>query len=354
MRAKEYIHINRNNIRYIDIIERIISDLSPLRMDKKKTDEYYNKVLSSDIRKQTYLLQVDLYDKCNAMQQEEPRLETFEGEVPYEIAADVRETLFQILKEDKSFGYVFFQLGNEHNSKHSSDPIDCIPNHDIISNAISNNRDCYPHEEIASYLDDDFNYDQNEMLLSNGYSENEPEKLTSIFNLAYETYDVLRCRKSSIAAIKQQLASIMPTDDLSAKDISYALEITLSLISEYSPEDKAMERVANEIQKKFSSLGHKKSASVHEKTDKGMTTQQQILFMHYMLNELGVNFGNSDKAAWNRLISKVFGKNSQDIKEKLSFDYEDKKIKTSLRIVSEAIKELLPSIADKINNDIKE
>lgn len=354
MRAKEYIHLNRANIKHIDLVERIISDLSPLRMDKKKTDEYYNKVLSSDIRKQTYLLQVDLYDKCNAMQQEEPRLETFEGEVPYEIAADVREILFQILKEDKSFGYVFFQLGNEHNSKHSSDPIDCIPNHDVISNAISNNRDCYPHGEIASYLDDDFNYDQNEMLLSNGYSENEPEKLTSIFNLAYEMYDVLRCRKSSIAAIKQQLATIMPTDDLSAKDISYALEITHSLISEYSPEDKAMERVANEILKKLSSLGHKKSSSIQEKTDKGMTTQQQILFMHYILNELGVNFGNSDKAAWKRLISKVFGKNSQDVKEKLTFDYDDKKTKSSLRIVSEAVKELLPSIADKINNDIKE
>lgn len=354
MRAKEYIHHNRTNIKHIDLVERIISDLSPLRMDKKKTDEYYNKVLSSDIRKQTYLLQVDLYDKCNAMQQEEPRLETFEGEVPYEIAADVRATLFQILKEDKSFGYVFFQLGNEHNSKHSSDPIDCIPNHEAICKAISTNRDCYPHGEIASYLDDDFNYDQNEMLLSNGYSENEPEKLTSIFNLAYETYDVLRCRKSSIAAIKQQLATIMPTDDLSAKDISYALEITHSLISEYSQEDKAMERVANEILKKLSSLGHKKSSSIQEKTDKGMTTQQQILFMHYILNELGVNFGNSDKAAWKRLISKVFGKNSQDVKEKLTFDYDDKKTKSSLRIVSEAVKELLPSIADKINNDIKE
>lgn len=354
MRAKEYIHLNRANIKHIDLVERIISDLSPLRMDKKKTDEYYNKVLSSDIRKQTYLLQVDLYDKCNAMQLEEPRLETFEGEVPYEIAADVRATLFQILKEDKSFGYVFFQLGNEHNSKHSSDPIDCIPNHEAICKAISTNRDCYPHGEIASYLDDDFNYDQNEMLLSNGYSENEPEKLTSIFNLAYEAYDILRCRKSSIAAIKQQLATIMPTDDLSAKDISYALEITHSLISEYSPEDKAMERVANEIQKKLSSLGHKKSSSIQEKTDKGMTTQQQILFMHYILNELGVNFGNSDKAAWKRLISKVFGKNSQDVKEKLTFDYDDKKTKSSLRIVSEAVKELLPSIANKINNDIKE
>ena len=354
MRAKEYIHLNRANIKHIDLVERIISDLSPLRMDKKKTDEYYNKVLSSDIRKQTYLLQVDLYDKCNAMQQEEPRLETFEGEVPYEIAADVRATLFQILKEDKSFGYVFFQLGNEHNSKHSSDPIDCIPNHEAICKAISTNRDCYPHGEIASYLDDDFNYDQNEMLLSNGYSENEPEKLPSIFNLAYEMYDVLRCRKSSIAAIKQQLATIMPTDDLSAKDISYALEITHNLISEYSPEDKAMERVANEILKKLSSLGHKKSSSIQEKTDKGMTTQQQILFMHYILNELGVNFGNSDKAAWKRLISKVFGKNSQDVKEKLTFDYDDKKTKSSLRIVSEAVKELLPSIADKINNDIKE
>lgn len=354
MRAKEYIYLNRDKINHIDIIERIIKDLSPIRLNKQMTDEYYNKILSSDIRKQTYLFQVDLYNKCNAMQQEKPQLEIFEGEVPCEIAAEVRKALFEILREDKSYGYVFFQLGNEHNSKHSSDPIDCIPNHDIISNAISCNRDCYPHQEIASYLDDDFNYDQNEILLSNGYTENEPEKLTAIFNLAYKTYDMTRCMKSSIAAIKEHLSTITPTDDLSAKDISSALEITLNLISEFSTEDKAMDRVANEIQKRLSLLGYKRTAPNDEKPTKGMTTQQQVLFMHYILNELGVNFGNSDKAAWNRLINKVFGKNSQDVKEKLTFDYDDKKTKSSLRIVSEALKELLPGISDKINNDIKE
>ena len=84
------------------------------------------------------------------------------------------------------------------------------------------------------------------------------------------------------------------------------------------------------------------------------TTSQQILFLHYLLNEIGINFGNSDKSQWIRLIHSFTAKNAQDIKEKLNFNFDDKKTKRDLRLVAEHIQELIPQIAIKIKNDTKE
>jgi hypothetical protein len=84
------------------------------------------------------------------------------------------------------------------------------------------------------------------------------------------------------------------------------------------------------------------------------TTSQQILFFHYLLGEIGINFGNSDKSQWIRLIHSFTGKNAQDIKEKLNFNFDDKKTKRDLRIVADHIQELIPQIAIKIKNDTQE
>ena len=91
-----------------------------------------------------------------------------------------------------------------------------------------------------------------------------------------------------------------------------------------------------------------------ESKKKPFTTAQQVIFFYYLFNEIGINFGNSNKSEWKRLIHIVVGKNEQDIKEKLRFDYEDRKTKRDLRIVAENITELLPKITLKIENDIKE
>lgn len=98
---------------------------------------------------------------------------------------------------------------------------------------------------------------------------------------------------------------------------------------------------------------------IEEKTDNKQkentfTTSQQIFFFHYLLNEIGINFGNSDKSQWIRLIHSFTAKNTQDIKEKLNFNFDDKKTKRDLRIVANHIQELLPQIAIKIKNDTQE
>lgn len=134
MRAKEYIACSEASLKYPAEIKRIVADMSPLRASREQTVDYYNKHLIPDIRRQGYLLQKDLYDKNNAMQTEAP--EPFQmnaGELPVEIASAVRDELFEVIKEDETFGHLYSLLGNLRNSLHPSNPIDCVPDEKELS-----------------------------------------------------------------------------------------------------------------------------------------------------------------------------------------------------------------------------
>ena len=85
--------------------------------------------------------------------------------------------------------------------------------------------------------------------------------------------------------------------------------------------------------------------------DKGMTTGQQVIFFYYLFDSLGVNFGNSDKAAWIRLIQSVTGRSRDNIKDRLYFKFEELQTQKDLRIVSGCMRELFPSISAKIERD---
>ena len=65
----------------------------------------------------------------------------------------------------------------------------------------------------------------------------------------------------------------------------------------------------------------------------------------------GVNFGNSDKAAWIRLIQSVTGRSRDNIKDRLYFKFEELQTQKDLRIVSGCMRELFPSISAKIERD---
>lgn len=85
--------------------------------------------------------------------------------------------------------------------------------------------------------------------------------------------------------------------------------------------------------------------------DSGMTTNQQAVFFYYLFNSLGLNFGNSDKAAWVRLIHSVTGRNIDNIRHRLDFDFEEEQTQKDLRYVAGCLKELFPSISYKIDRD---
>lgn len=116
MRAKEYLLTNISKLKFPAEIKLIVADLLPLRSSRQQTVDYYNSKLIADIRLQACLLQKELYEKNNAMQPEAPEeFQMREGEILVEIAAGVRDELFDVIKEDKTFGYLYFLLGNLRN-----------------------------------------------------------------------------------------------------------------------------------------------------------------------------------------------------------------------------------------------
>ena len=94
-------------------------------------------------------------------------------------------------------------------------------------------------------------------------------------------------------------------------------------------------------------------SSHHKSLDSkiGMTAGQQALFFYYLFNSLGLNFHNSDKSAWVRLIHSVTGKNPDNLRERLNFRFEDVQTRKDLRYVAGCLKELFPSISSQIDRD---
>ena len=247
MRAKEYIEQNKSSINHLDEVKRIIDELLPLRMSKEKTDEYYNNVLSADIRLRNYLLQKELYEKKNAMQLEEPSFVEIPNEIPTDHISEIRETLFQVIRTDESFGYLFFLLGTEQNAKHKSEPIDCIPNAERIKNAIGKNRDDYPKATLDDYLDDDFNYKHYDSLISENQYPDDQSALLEHFNEAYLIYDELRCRKHKISEVRKYCNEL---DFPSEKEQYFQLQFVISMIEHYESNDEQLNRVKRNCRRK--------------------------------------------------------------------------------------------------------
>ena len=196
MRAKEFIVANEATLKYHAEIRQIIDEMLPLRASKQLTVDYYNRKLIADIRRQGYLLAKDLYEKNNAMQTDEPaQFQMNADEIPVDIAAAVREELFEVIKDDKTFGYLYFLLGNLRNSLRPSNPIDCVPDEQGIVDALKMSRDDYPKANLSEYLDDDINFDQYQDLTETGITDE--AKLLDWFNNAYRIYDEMRLIKSN-------------------------------------------------------------------------------------------------------------------------------------------------------------
>lgn len=246
MRAKEYIAQNSDSIGHLAEVSQTFADLTPLRLDKQATDEYFNHHLSADIRRRDYLLRQELYEQGNAMQKEAPHLEDIPDELPVEIAAEVREQLFKAIAGDESFGYLYFLLGTEQNAKRKHNPIDCLPDECRIRSAIIRYRDDYPKQNLDEYLNDDLNYQQYDCLTSDGYLADEETVMLQYFNRVFEVYDQLRLHKQSISGARSYLRSLHFADD---NEKYWTLEYVLRLIDEYEREDEQLARCRKEVEK---------------------------------------------------------------------------------------------------------
>lgn len=99
-------------------IERVLSDLYQMRDNENETDKYYNNILHADYR----------FVRNRIVHDREHPFTYNEGEIDKNTAKEFRSHLLELVKNDPSFGYIFHQLGMDHNG----DPYrfityDCVP-----------------------------------------------------------------------------------------------------------------------------------------------------------------------------------------------------------------------------------
>lgn len=84
---------------------------------------------------------------------------------------------------------------------------------------------------------------------------------------------------------------------------------------------------------------------------KEATASQLAILCYYLFRELHVDFTNSDKTAWARLIHFISGHSEENLRKYLNIDFDKKSVQKDLGIVQGALQELFPSIAQKIEKD---
>ena len=115
--------------------------------------------------------------------------------------------------------------------------------------------------------------------------------------------------------------------------------------------EKEIDQLKEEYQNKMNLLENRVKELSTGIFNKGMTMPQQLLAFYYLFNELGISFNNSDKTQWARFINTFTGKNYQNIRAELNIDFESKRTRKNLRVVSDLFAELFPHIQQKVIND---
>lgn len=337
MRAKEYIACSEASLKHPDEIRKIIDEMLPLRASRQQTVDYYNRKLIADIRLQSCLLQKELYEKNNAMQPKQPEeFQMKEGEIPVEIASAVRDELFDVIEADKTFGYLYFLLGNLRNSQRPTNPIDCVPDERGIIDALKTSRDDYPKSDLSEYLDDDINFAQYQDLTAAGITEE--AKLLSWFNNAYRIYDEMRLRKANpISAVKVFLEDDS-YESQEAKDLTG--RFICEIISTTAPEDKRLRRIEDELNRHLPDEAVLDGA-VETAADKSKGSNKiRTAVIYELLNKLGKGKSFNDLSKICNLVAYLTGGSPKKIyneaQKGIQFtDYHKKELSEVNKILSD-------------------
>jgi len=320
MRAKEYIACSEASLKYPGQIKQIVAEMLPLRASRQQTVEYYNQKLIADIRLQACLLQKELYEKNNAMQTDQPEdFQLRDGEVPVEIAAAVRDELFEVIKEDKTFGYLYFLLGNLRNSQRPSNPIDCVPDERGIVEALKTSRDDYPKTDLAAYLDDDINFAQYQDLTEAGITDE--ANLLAWFNNAYRIYDEMRLVKANPISAVRVFLDDSSYESQAAKDLTG--RFICEIISRTAPDDKRLCRIEEELNRNLpdeATLADTAASKFHLQQKKGRKTDfarvmNVLLEMGFIVDSDGQK---AKKSEFFQALGKLLNDNFKDYQNLLS------------------------------------
>jgi hypothetical protein len=135
MNAQRYIKENESIIKHLNVVERVISDLRPIRNNEEATRAYYDSILTADKKYERYLS--DYRDwTSNGKTWNEPIFSSNQKEIDQDIALEVRCELRNVVEHDRSYGYLFYLLGIEYNQTHSGFPYECVYYTELINFSI--------------------------------------------------------------------------------------------------------------------------------------------------------------------------------------------------------------------------
>ena len=383
MRAKEYLEINKERILYFDIVKSAIDALGRLRNNKIETEEYFNRYLFADAR--------------YAAQKEE--FEVREGEVNKNYAYDVRMYIMNAVSSDESFIFTYNIILMQKNKYFYIASLNFCKLKEINCNTVSEiervrslYKEDYPNNNLMCFLHDDDNslyYEEKQLVLNK-----DVDWWLSAFNEAYAIFDNMRLLLHEPFDAKRLITEYKNKDkelentiieivkylvaqydyDLSVKQkkeiklLSKLIDAHFSHIKKLSYVDKIteLENVLKEKEEEYQRIIKTKDEVIEanyqkieclskdiESKNKGLTIPQQNLFYYYMFNELGVNFSNSKKKDWAKIISALNGKNEEYVRKALSINFDDDPTINDMRIVATTIDDLFPRIKEKILNDIE-
>ena len=383
MRAKEYLEINKSKILYYDIVKSAIDVLSLLRNSKRKTREYFNRYLFADAR----FLANEKEFVLNA------------GEVNEKLAHDVRNSIMNAVCRDESFVFAYNIIAMQENVYYSLTPLNFCKIKDLNSNTVFKienicrlYKEDYPKNNLMDFLLEDDN--SKFYYKAQGVLNKREQWWLKVFNEAYAIFDKMRLILHKPFEAKRLITQYKNED----KDFeNTVVDLVLCLISRYDydlneKQKKAIDLLSKIIYQHFSRIKRqsyeekiidlknalkekeeeyqiniaskeaiieaqsKKIKSLSKDIDfknKSLTIPQQNLFYYYIFNELGVNFQNSKKKDWAKVISAMNGKNEEYIRKALSINFDDDVTKNDMRIVISTIDNLFPNITQKIRNDIE-
>lgn len=382
MRAKEYLEINKDQIFHYDIVKCAIDALCPLRNNKIKTEEYFNRYLFADARylsnKKDFVLR--------------------EGEIDVNYAPLVRINIIGAIYNDETFIFAYNIIVMQKNKYHKLIHLNCFKIKEINCKTMSDiERICilykedYPKQHLCEYLIDEENeeYARSKHCLQNGSIE----WWNDVFNKAYEQFDIIRIKlmngfdertfvKSICTNDKKMNHEVIELVSHLFKNYSYdldevqerkyrilsdSLKITYNLMNndanllsepEVTMENNYEKNEKNEIDRLKSETDRLKRENELlkqqlEKDANVMTCSQQTMAFSYLLNHLGINTENTQKSIIARFMHPIIGRNEANIRKRLEFDYDDVNVKQNLRIVAEVFSEILPGTAEQILKDIE-
>ena len=241
MRAIEYLVNFKKHFPKYEELYRVIRELMPLRLDREKTEQYFDKYLSNDLHYERFYKDYKIWENENGMIEEKPRYEEAPRSIYHGYAIGFRNNLIDIINTDESFGYLFYFLASDKNRRDKTGkPIDCVPDKSRIIEAVNNYRDMYPSDNLMEYLEDDLNYDfYSEKLDITDFSDDD---WLIVFNETHKLFDIIRTKinvpKNAMIYVEENLN---PELEIGAMIISLLIELVENY--NYDMDDKTEKRL---------------------------------------------------------------------------------------------------------------